>query len=1123
MADDIERLVLEMSADLKRFDKGLERAQKLADRRLRGIEQRFSKAEKMASASMGRLGSNVNQIIAGIAVGAAIREVGQYADAWTRAGNQLAAAGVPAGDLLRVQRELVQLANDSRAALEPTIALYSRMTRTLGPLGASQEQIARATEIVNRSFVAGGAAASEQAAGILQLTQALGSGILQGDELRSLRENAPLLAQAIADEFGTTIGGLKELGAEGKLTVDRVFAAILRGGAAIDAQFARTTPTIADSFTRLRNEAILFIGNLDEATGASEKLGQFIVYVAENLDTLAAAAVVCAAVIGGVLAGQAVVLLIANLQKGLVTLGITRAAIEAVGLRAALAAGGVNALKAALAFFGGPIGIAVTAVAIAFGLMAANAARNAAATGEMRNRVSAAAAALDEQAAAAARARQETGDLTPDELEAATAAASLSGQTHLLADAHYRAAAAAKAHRIEEARLAEEVARNDFIRAQRDVNRERTQERRRAVGPRSSGDGRQPLPAGLEEAANSVAESRISRESQEALTDAARVYRAAFRRRVAIERSSLEDNLPPTIRPPASDSGGGGGGGRSGPTIDQIERAAVLEALRLGHNEDLVQALEDQVYLERQIKEYADAGASAADAEANANRDLLRIQTERLAAQEEERAILEERVAIMAASAAEDYDTVRILEDQAELRALVRDYQATSLDLAEATARAESRQAELQAGREEGYRRAIADRRRSLAIEVAAADLEFDQVRALERQEALEEGIRFYQENGRNLVVATAEATADLLRLEQARYRERQRFLADEEEDHRRRLAELDGEERTAARIARAQEVRNRARRYADSGGMSGPDAQARAAREVYEETYASARAAFREGFTSALVEGIESGDVLAAAGDLALELAGKLTDQVLGRAADVLFDTLAELFPSLFDLGQELLTDTTAAATMGTAITTAGATAGATIGASLTAAAPAAGTAAAVPIITGITTGAATAGQIMAAAIVAGGGQAAATMAAAIASAGAVDGAGKAISSFAAAFAGGRAGGGGVMRGRQYLTQERGPEPFVPTSNGVVFSTQAMRGLANLGKLAAANQGLGGDLNITVENKLGVKAKAEVERTPDGAHVTLQPAFEKALEGSGRSGALGRAAKKDPRPRKRG
>lgn len=140
-------------------------------------------------------------------------------------GLMTAALAIWAAD--RTLSELNEIARATRSGLSETADLYAKLLRSTAGVAKSELEVAKATEIVNKAFKAGGAAASEQAAGILQLAQGLGSGMLQGDELRSVRENAPLLAQAIADYFGTTIAGLKELGSEGQLTSDKIFQAIL--------------------------------------------------------------------------------------------------------------------------------------------------------------------------------------------------------------------------------------------------------------------------------------------------------------------------------------------------------------------------------------------------------------------------------------------------------------------------------------------------------------------------------------------------------------------------------------------------------------------------------------------------------------------------------------------------------------------------------------------------------------------------------------------------------------------------------------------------------------------------------------------------------------------------------
>lgn len=276
MATDIERLVLQLSADVRGMERALDRAAKKTKDTARTVERRFDTMNTRITKIGKQLGRELGLAIGAIGLGLAIRETVEYADAWTTARNRLAAAGVALEDLAAVQNRLVELSQATRTGLNETVDLYARLTRSTQDLGASQEQIFRVTETLNKAFKAGGAAASEQRAAILQLGQALGSGVLQGDELRSIRENAPLVARAIAKEFDTTIAGLKQLGAEGQLTTERIFNGILNAGEEIEAQFAVTDATIADSFTNLQTSLARLIGNLDREIGASRGVQDFL-------------------------------------------------------------------------------------------------------------------------------------------------------------------------------------------------------------------------------------------------------------------------------------------------------------------------------------------------------------------------------------------------------------------------------------------------------------------------------------------------------------------------------------------------------------------------------------------------------------------------------------------------------------------------------------------------------------------------------------------------------------------------------------------------------------------------------------------------------------------------------
>lgn len=288
MPTDMERMIVALEARTKAFENALIKSNKVAQTQLRSIERQFAQTNKKISKGLdfGGLSSGVRGGAAGFASAFAVDRIKDYADAWTVAGNKIAAASSVAGRAGRSLSDINKIATDTRSGITETADLYAKLLRATKDVAKSETEVATATEVINKAFKAGGASASEQAAGVLQLSQALSSGILQGDELRSIRENAPLIAQAIANEFKTTIGGLKQLGADGKLTVDRVFKAILDAKPQIDRAYGTTTATIAEGFTLVNNAVTEAIGKINAVTGAGTEVGKSLSDVASIVNAL---------------------------------------------------------------------------------------------------------------------------------------------------------------------------------------------------------------------------------------------------------------------------------------------------------------------------------------------------------------------------------------------------------------------------------------------------------------------------------------------------------------------------------------------------------------------------------------------------------------------------------------------------------------------------------------------------------------------------------------------------------------------------------------------------------------------------------------------------------------------
>ena len=312
MADDLQRMMIQISADVRDFEKSMAKLEGMANSTFKAITRQARENSKALDNVFKELGNKASASLAAIGAAVGTKELIGLSDTWTTLNNKVAAVSQSTGMQARSMSDLVKGADEARAGIESYTDLYAKLMRSASGVAKNEEEIARATNIVSKAFVAGGAAASEQAAAVLQLGQALASGNLQGDELRSIRENAPLLAEAIAKEFNTTIGGLKDLGAEGKLTTDRVFKAILEAGNSIEQQFAATSATMADGFTRIRNALVEFVGIGGQASGVSQSITKGLMMIADNFDKVADAGMIVVGVLAGQLVGRSLPALIAK-------------------------------------------------------------------------------------------------------------------------------------------------------------------------------------------------------------------------------------------------------------------------------------------------------------------------------------------------------------------------------------------------------------------------------------------------------------------------------------------------------------------------------------------------------------------------------------------------------------------------------------------------------------------------------------------------------------------------------------------------------------------------------------------------------------------------------------------
>lgn len=152
-----------------------------------------------------------------------------------------------------LQDKIYASATLSRGAYMDMAGAISKMGLLAGEAFGSNDELIAFTELIQKSFKVGGASQTEQSSAMLQLSQAMAAGKLQGDEFRSIMENAPMIAQAIANYTGKSKGELKELSSEGLITADIIKNAMFNASDEINAQFKQMPITFADVWNKIKN------------------------------------------------------------------------------------------------------------------------------------------------------------------------------------------------------------------------------------------------------------------------------------------------------------------------------------------------------------------------------------------------------------------------------------------------------------------------------------------------------------------------------------------------------------------------------------------------------------------------------------------------------------------------------------------------------------------------------------------------------------------------------------------------------------------------------------------------------------------------------------------------------
>lgn len=326
----VEEMRVVMDAETARLHRKLNEA----DRRMAQFQRDTAERLRRFDGYFRSAGGAVAALTAGLGTA----NVLQYADAWKRLERTITASEDIFGMRLHSSEDLLRLANDARVDLDAYTKTYTRTAAAIRDYGMTADDAAKITSTLSMALKLGATTAAEQTSVLLQFSQALNKGKLDGDEFRTVMEAAPVVVELLSSKLKISKGEIIDWAKEGKLKVKDLTGALIDGGAKIERIFRQAPVTMDEAFTVLSNAVTGYVGRLDKATGATQGLAGAIGGIARNIDTVGNSALVLSAAILAAFGPRMI--------AGVASFGVAAAtAVSPLALIAGIVGGGAAALQ----------------------------------------------------------------------------------------------------------------------------------------------------------------------------------------------------------------------------------------------------------------------------------------------------------------------------------------------------------------------------------------------------------------------------------------------------------------------------------------------------------------------------------------------------------------------------------------------------------------------------------------------------------------------------------------------------------------------------------------------------------------------------------------------------------
>jgi tape measure domain-containing protein len=243
-------------------------------------------AFKSANSNVNKFEKQVKRAGAALIAAFSVGTIVRYADSYVLLQNQIKTVTDSQEELFETTNKLARLSQETRSQLASTTQLYTKLSRATEELNVSESELFTITEVINKAFQIQGATTAEAAGATLQLSQALASGVLRGQEFNSVSEQGTEILRAIGRELGKNVGELRAMSKQGLITADIVVASLLNQADSIRSVYSETEATISQSWQAFADSAVIAIGRIDQEIGTSSTLQSYLVTLTTQIQVL---------------------------------------------------------------------------------------------------------------------------------------------------------------------------------------------------------------------------------------------------------------------------------------------------------------------------------------------------------------------------------------------------------------------------------------------------------------------------------------------------------------------------------------------------------------------------------------------------------------------------------------------------------------------------------------------------------------------------------------------------------------------------------------------------------------------------------------------------------------------